>query len=405
MNTRPSTGDNRTTDTPLCDSMAEGPYPSYVSELARSHYPIAMVEEGLRLNQTQWSSGGYISVPPLLAGIAVRGSSRPEITGDVVSLRLLGVPGGFVSPRLMRALAALSEKYGDGQIRWTSAGSIEFAVRREKLLQAVAEANDAGLDVGSTGDDVRNISACPGTYRCDLALVNAPDLAHAIGNATIDDQQYPGMPNKLKTAVAGCPNDCVRAQMAKDHAFVGVFRDAPAVAHDLMERWIRKDDLTMAPTSEGPCVDLEWLIRKCPGGAIERSGDSIAIDADSCRHCMLCINKCPAIRPGPDRGVAWVVGGKYGHRGPNGPMTGFVLVPFVPAEPPDYAEVIDLYRRFLDVYADYGRRKERAGDMLVRLGLKTVLELMEIEPDPGILEAPAQRAAIVWPVLGRGNGK
>ncbi len=83
-------------------------------------------------------------------------------------------------------------------------------------------------------------------------------------------------------------------------------------------------------------------------------------------------------------------------------MTGFVLAPFVPAEPPDYPRVVDLYRRFLDIYADNGRRKERAGDMLVRLGLKTVLELMEMEPDPAILEAPAQRVAIVWPVLGRG---
>jgi dissimilatory sulfite reductase alpha subunit len=382
---------------PMCERLSEGRYPSYSRELRQSRFPIRMVEEGFVRNRTQWSSGGYISVPPLLAGIAVTGSSRPDISPEVTTLRLLGVPGGFLSPRLMRSLADMSEKFGDGHLRWTTAGSIEFPVRRAAILDAVTAANEAGLDVGSTGDDIRNVAACPGSYRCDLALVNAPDIAFALGQAFIDDQQYPGLPNKLKTVVSGCPNDCVRAQMQKDHAFVGVFRGTPVVDHEAMARWIAQGGSGMASVGSAPPVGVEYLIRNCPGSAIECSGDSINIDGDACRHCMLCINRCPAIGPGPDRGVAWVAGGKYGHRGANGPMTGFVLADFIPAIPPDYADILDLYRRFLDLYADRGRRKERVGDMLVRMGLKTVLELMDLEPNAAILEEPTSKMFLVWP--------
>ena len=78
---------------------------------------------------------------------------------------------------------------------------------------------------------MRNLVACPGSYRCDSALVNAPEVAYVLGQAAIDDQQYPGLPNS-KTAVSGCPNDCKVSQMEKDLRF-GVFRGAPAVTGSL----------------------------------------------------------------------------------------------------------------------------------------------------------------------------
>ncbi len=389
----------RNLEKPLCERLAQGPYPSHVRELQQSGFPLQMLEDGLRLNQTQWGTGGYISVPPLLAGVTVIGSNRPELTPEITCLRLLGVPGGYLSSDLMRGLADLADRYGHGYLRWTTAGSIEFGVRREEMLEAVAAANELGMDVGSTGDDLRGISSCPGSYRCDLALVNAPDVAYALGRATVDDQQYPGMPNKVKTAVSGCPNDCARAQMQKDHAFVGVFRGVPVVDQPMMDRWLHETESSASSGATGR-VGLDYLVRNCPGSAIERSGDSVVIDPDSCRHCMLCINRCPAIRPGGERGVAWVVGGKYGHRGANGPMVGFVLAPFIPAVPPDYLEVVEIHKRFLDLYADYGRRKERVGDMLVRLGMRTVLELMELEPDATVLREPAHRMFVVWPGMG-----
>ncbi|HEX2987444.1 MAG TPA: hypothetical protein VHS06_04655, partial [Chloroflexota bacterium] len=60
-------------------------------------------------------------------------------------------------------------------------------------------------------------------------------------------------------------------------------------------------------------------------------------------------------------------------------------------------EVGPLHRRFLDLFADAGRRTERVGDMVVRLGLRTVLELMELDPDPAVLDEPTHQLFIVWP--------
>jgi sulfite reductase alpha subunit len=386
-------------ETPLCDRLVKGPYPSFVRELQGSSDHLQMLEEGLERNQTQWAKGGYVSVPPLLSGVSIFVSNRPEIVSEDTELRLLGVPGGFLSADTLRNLAKLVDQFGDGRLRWTTAGSVEFSVRRDRMMEAVAALNELGLDVGSTGDGVRNLVACPGSYRCDLALVNAPEVAYVLGQAAIDDQQYPGLPNKVKTAVSGCPNDCVRAQMEKDHAFVGVFRGAPVVDREMLDWWLNEGQASGVSSGSPPPIDLDYLIRRCPGSAIERSGDGVEIDPSACRHCMLCINKCPAFRPGGERGVAWVVGGKYGHRGANGPMTGFVLASFIPAIPPDYTEIVELHKRFLDLYADNGRRKERVGDMVVRLGLRTVLELMELEPDPAILSEPTDKMFIVWPDL------
>ena len=398
-----SEGAGGETPTPLCDRLRGGPYPGQVRELRGSGVHLRMLEAGLRHDRTQWGTGGYVSVPPLLAGVSVMVSARPEIASEVISLRVLTVPGGYMSAELMRRLADLADEFGGGHLRWTTAGSVEFPVGRDRMLEAVAAVNELGLDVGSTGDDLRNLSACPGSYRCDLALVNAPDVVYALGSAAIDDQQYPGLPNKVKTGVSGCPNDCVRAQMQKDHAFVGVFRGSPVVDQELMAWWVREGRLARASSGATPPVDLDFLVQRCPGSAIRKVGDSLEIDPAACRHCMLCINKCPAIRPSGERGVAWVVGGKYGHRGANGPMVGFVLASFIPAVPPHYSEIVEIHKRFLDLYADYGRRKERVGDMVVRLGLRTVLELMGLEPDPAILDEPTQKMFIVWPeIAGQG---
>lgn len=379
---------------PFCKQLEKGPYPSHVRELRNSHYPIAMLEAGLEANKTQWGAGGYVAIPELPSGISNRTSLRPEITQESTVMRVLGVPGGFASPSLLRHLADIADAYGEGHLHWTTAGTTQVHMPRSNVTEAVRALNRVGLDVGSTGDDVRSTAACPGTYRCDVALINAPAIAYAIGSAVIDDQQYPGLPHKVKTGVSGCPNDCVRCQMQKDHAFVGVFRGAPKVDRERLLAWQDSPTGGGSSGSSRP-VDVEYLLQRCPTQAIERSADSIVIDPDLCVHCMLCINKCPAIRPSDQRGVAWVLGGKYGHRGPNGAMVGFVMAAFIPANPPHYDEIVDLYQRFLDVYVDYGRRKERIGDMIVRLGLRTVLELMDIEPDPSILSEPTHKAFIV----------
>ena len=80
---------------------------------------------------------------------------------------------------------------------------------------------------------------------------------------------------------------------------------------------------------------------------------------------MYCINKIPGVRPGGDRGVAILVGGKM--RGKYGPMLAKVLVPFMKVESP-YEELKDLLQRIWEWWDENGKTRERVGELIDRVG-------------------------------------
>jgi sulfite reductase alpha subunit len=109
---------------------------------------------------------------------------------------------------------------------------------------------------------------------------------------------------------------------------------------------------------------------------------------------MYCINKIPGVRPGGDRGVAILVGGKM--RGKYGPMLAKVLVPFIKAEPPDYKEVFDFIERLTEVYDEHARKKERMGDFLLRIGINEFFRLVGVPPSPQLFSQPRTNLFYHW---------
>ena len=99
---------------PLCEALEEGPWPSHVTELKKSRYHLQMYEEGLRLRQTQWGFGGYISLPGVAAGILVRASARPDIAGGANFVRVLPPSGGWYSTETLRALCDVADEHAYG---------------------------------------------------------------------------------------------------------------------------------------------------------------------------------------------------------------------------------------------------------------------------------------------------
>ncbi|MGI6284549.1 4Fe-4S binding protein [Neomoorella humiferrea] len=359
-----------------CRKLLKGPSPSHVRELEKSRYPLAMYEHGLIAGESAYEHGGYINIPELPSGVGVRRSGRPDIIEESAYLRILQPAGGWLAADTLEALAFCAETYGKGLVHFTSGGTIEIYTTREQMVPMVRELNAAGLDVGSTGNDLRCLTACCGPLRCDAALIDAPALATYLGQRFIDEQQYPGYPQKVKSGIAGCPNDCIRAMMQKDHSFIGVYRDLPQIDDEILASWL----------ADGG--DISVLVSSCPTSALAWTGSTLIIDPEKCWHCMVCINLCPALRPGRERGVAWVVGGKYGHRGPQGPMVGYVLVPFIPVKDEDYTPVGDLFGAFLELWADNARKKERIGDFIARVGPLWVLKELGLKTEPQILISP-----------------
>ncbi|MCG0277715.1 MAG: hypothetical protein L5656_04175 [Thermanaeromonas sp.] len=363
----------------FCSRLLNGPYPSHVKELASSRYPLEIYEAGLKEGASAFGPGGYLSIPELPSGTSLRLSRYPEVWAESPFIRILGPAGGWMSAETLEALADLAERYGQGLVHFTTGGTLEIYTTRENIVPLVRELNALGYDVGSTGDDLRCITSCCGPARCDLALVDAPGLATYLGQRFIDDQQYPGFPQKCKSGVAGCPNDCIRAMMQKDHSFIGVYRDLPVIDELLLEEWVKSGG------------DWQGLIEACPEGALVVEGKSskLKVDPEACVRCMTCINLCSAIRPGKERGVAWVAGGKYGHRGPKGPMVGYVMVPFFPIRgPEDYDALGDLFGAFLEFWADQAKPKERVGDFISRVGPSRILRELGLSVEPQVVEMP-----------------
>lgn len=358
-------------------ALEKGPWPSFVREMKRTKAHIALYAEGIRQNYTQFGYGGYVSVPEIGAGVEVRRTKRPEILKESCFVRVLMPGGGFLSPALVREICVLADRYGSGLIDFTTtAGTVEIKeVQREHLTSLIRELNARGLDVGSGGDDIRHMECCIGPARCEHALIDTIGLHYALGMATLEDQQFPRFPHKFKIRIAGCANDCIRAVQRADLAIVGVFRDLPRVDQDRL-REQNKDGVLQ-----------DTLPSICPTGALQIRDGGVRID-ETCNRCMGCINRTPAIRSGAERGVAILAGGKLGHRGPYGAQMAKVIVPFMEVTPPDYREVKEVVYRVLNAWDEHGRRKERLGDFILRIGAEEFLKLISVKPSPQIVGEP-----------------
>jgi sulfite reductase alpha subunit len=109
---------------------------------------------------------------------------------------------------------------------------------------------------------------------------------------------------------------------------------------------------------------------------------------------MYCINKIPGVRPGGDRGVAILGGGKM--RGKYGPMLAKVLVPFMKAEPPDYKEVFDFIEKLTEVYDENARKKERVGDFMLRIGMNEFFRLVGVPLSAQLFSQPRTNLYYHW---------
>jgi sulfite reductase alpha subunit len=371
--------------TPMMDAVAAGEWPSHTTELKKTKYPVQMYEEALQKRTTQWGYGGYVSLPGVAAGVLVRASARPEITKGSNFVRIMDPCGNFFKTDAMRGLCDIADKYAYGLLHLLSTGGdLEMlGIPTENLKAAVEEITKLGFDVGSTGDDFRTSEECIGPAKCDLALYDTLGFRYAWYQRFLDDIQYPRFPHKVKCKFSGCPNDCVRGGQKADIFVCGVFRDLPRIDQAKVAAWVKAGG------------DITLVCTRCPGGCLSGSeAEGLRIDGDSCSRCMYCINKIPGVRPGTDRGVAILAGGKM--RGKYGPMLAKVLVPFIKAEPPDYKEVFDFLERLTEVYDEHARKKERVGDFLMRIGINEFYQLLGLTPSPQLLAQPRANLFYHW---------
>ncbi|MEW6410639.1 MAG: hypothetical protein AB1488_11120 [Nitrospirota bacterium] len=381
-------------DTPFMDELSKGPWPSHAKELKRTRYPIIMYEEAMRQKLTQWGHGGMSSVPGLGSGAIARKSNRPDIIPHSHLIRVLGTPGNFFKTSTFRKICEIADKYGDLSLHMlTTNYNIEICgiMSDDAMKGATLELNSIGYDVGSAGDSIRNIPDCMGPALCEYALIDTPRIKHFMTKHYIDDIQYPRFPFKIKTKMSGCPNECGKAVLHGDIGIIGVFKDLPNVNNERLKNWVKNGG------------NINWVCDHCPTDAMKWDGEKLEIDGNRCIRCMYCINRVPAIKPGDDRGIAITAGGKM--KGKFGPMKGKVIFPFIKITPPDYKELVQAFNRICDVYDDHGKKKERIGDMIQRVGFDRFLEWCGVEPTTMHFSSPRRNTFYHWEVEESGGAK
>ncbi len=109
---------------------------------------------------------------------------------------------------------------------------------------------------------------------------------------------------------------------------------------------------------------------------------------------MHCINVMPkALRPGKERGATLLLGGKAPIL--EGAMLSSVIVPFMKLEPP-YEELYELARNIHDYWDENAKFRERVGEFVKRIGMRTFLKDLGIEAIPQMVNAPRANPYYFW---------
>ncbi|MGI8408158.1 MAG: nitrite/sulfite reductase [Actinomycetota bacterium] len=119
---------------------------------------------------------------------------------------------GRVSGHQLRALAVLSDRYGDGRIRTTTQQKVVIlGVHPEKTPSLSEDLATLGLPVAASKWRAGTM-ACTGIEFCKLAIVETKGRATEIYRHL--EERLPGFDEDIRINVNGCPNSCARYQTA-----------------------------------------------------------------------------------------------------------------------------------------------------------------------------------------------
>jgi len=197
-----------------------------------------------------------------------------------------------------------------------------------------------------------------------------------------DEIHRPRFPYKFKIKISGCPNDCVAALARADLAIIGTWRDSIKIDQDAIGEYAKQG------------VNIAAVAARCPPQALEWDGKQLRVIPEDCTRCMKCLSALPkAILPGDDRGITILLGGKATIL--QGAFLGWVIVPFMKVEKP-YTDLKNLIRKILDWWDENARTRERIGELVYRLGMRSFLKAVGLPPVPQMVYVPRANPYYFW---------
>jgi sulfite reductase alpha subunit len=375
------------TKTKLLDDLERGPWPSFVTEIKKASAVnpvcedlLGQLELSYEEKKGHWKHGGIVGVRGYGGGVIGRYSDVPDRFPKVAHFHTMRVnhpAGWFYTSEALRTLADIWERHGSSltNMHGATGDIILLGTRSEELEPAFKELTDAGFDLGGSGSAMRTPSACVGPARCEWACYDTLAVCYRLTMNYQDEMHRPAFPYKFKIKCSGCPNDCVASIARADLSIIGTWKDD-----------IRQDDRAVAEYAANGIDIQKDVCDRCPTKAMAWDGSTLTIQNRECVRCMHCINvMSKALRPGVETGATLLIGGKAPIV--QGALLSSVLVPFVPA-----AELEDTVRelisRLWEFWDEYGRSRERIGELIQRVGMANFLDAIGLDPVPEMVSAP-----------------
>ncbi len=374
-------------ETPMLNELEKGPWPSFVTEIKKAtdispacQDLLGVLEVSYEDKKNHWKHGGIVGVMGYGGGIIGRYSDMPEQFPKVAHFHTVRVnmpSGWFYTSDSLRTLCDIWDRHGSGLTNMHgSTGDVIFlGTTTDELEPTFKDLTAAGFDLGGSGSCVRTPSACVGKARCEWACYDTLAACNDITQTYQDELHRPGFPYKFKFKFSGCPNDCVASIARSDLAIIGTWKDD-----------IQQDDAAVTAYAAAGLDIQKDVCGHCPTKCMDWDGKKLAISNRECVHCMHCINVMPkALRPGKEKGAAILIGAKAPIV--QGALLASVLVPFVPAD-----ELLDtikeLTSRVWDFWGEYGKNRERVGELIQRVGMANFLDAIGLDPVPQMVSAP-----------------
>ena len=385
--------------TPLLDELEKGPWPSFVKDMkqAAEKKPMArdlmgQLELSYKEKIGHWKHGGIVGVKGYGGGVIGRYSDRPDLFPGVAHFHTLRVnhpTGWFYTTKALRTLCDVWDKHGSGltNMHGSTGDIILLGTKTENLQPCFDDLSDAGFDLGGSGSALRTPSACVGPARCEWACIDSLDICYNLTMHFQDQIHRPMFPYKFKIKTSACANDCVASIARADLSIIGTWKGKIQVDQKEVQAYA-KSGLNIPEEVTGLCPTkcMKW----------DEKAQALTIEDADCNRCMHCINLMPkALRQGKEKGATLLIGGKAPIL--QGALLSTVIVPFMKMDPP-YEELKELLAKILDWWDENAKSRERIGELINRLGMRTFLKAVGLKAVPQMVKNPRTNPYVFfWP--------
>lgn len=263
---------------------------------------------------------------------------------DLFSARVLTV-NGKVTAAQHRCMAEAAEKFGNGNLLYTTRLSVEIqGIPYDKIEEFQQFIAKEGLVTGGTGAKVRPVVSCKGTT-CQYGLLDSYAISEEIYKRFYEGYRNVALPHKFKIAVGGCPNNCVKPNL-NDVGIIG--QKIPQVSINACKGCKK-------------CA----IEASCPNKVAKVINGKIQIDKETCQHCGRCVGKCPfgTIEDGT-YGYKIYIGGRWGKKVAKGRALGRIFT--------SKEEALDVIEKAILFFRDNGIKGERFAETIERIGFENV---------------------------------